>query len=297
MNVYASGIEQYIEIGNQIMPFGYHNCPLHEQRQMFANYAVELPFEQSDEVKFEHVIIEGVKCGRYALTSSCNNDAIVYFHGGGFVLGGINSHSDLANSICYTTGRLVYLVDYRLAPEHQYPAALKDSVKIVNSLLRKGIQITVAGESSGGNIAAYIGRVFAARDDGSGLRKVALFCPVLNFDRWSSGGEDAPRLSGGEMMHFVSCYTEGKVSPSHIDISPILHDDAFSVFPPTYLAYASEDSLSVDACELAEQLSKSGVEHTLTCHQGLVHACLRARTLSTETERAFQEFCSGMSYA
>lgn len=296
MSRFADGIDKYVEIGNRVMPFGYHNNSLPDQRQMFANYADELPFDRDPNVTSVDIEVNKVKCRKYTTRSSTEADAVVYFHGGGFVLGGADSHDDLAHAICAETRLTVYLVEYRLAPEHKYPAALDDAVAVVEALAQGGASLTIAGESSGGNVAAYVCRVLYRGSLRSRIKKAALFCPVLNFARWAGGGDDAPRLSGDEMNHFVTCYTGSAVRPDAIEVSPLLHDGAFQDFPPSYIAYASEDSLSADALELSKQLDKAGVTHQLIRHQGLVHACLRAKPLSPEADRSFRLFCQGMQH-
>ncbi len=293
MSDFADGVAEYLIYANVIMPYGYHKGPLDMQRNMYDNYAVMLPCDEFPEVIRKDIFVADVPCRKFYIKDD-SRATIVYFHGGGFVLGGKNSHSDLAEEICQKTMTPVILVDYRLAPENKFPAALNDSYGVVKAILSQGEDVILAGEGSGGNIACYVARRVLSEDLNSAINRIALFCPVLNFDRWRNGGVDVPGLSGGEMTHFVSCYTEGVISPDHIDISPLLHANAFKKFPKTYIAYASEDSLNVDAIELSNTLTKHSVKNQLVCHQGLVHACLRAKCFSEIVCGVFEEFCEAM---
>ena len=296
---YADGIDTYVKLGDVIMPFGYHLCPHEFQRKLYDNYAKIFPFPSSPDVSYED---ENIGAGRirkfkYLMQEpQTKKDLILYFHAGGFFMGGFESHSDIAAEICLHTHADVWLLDYPLAPEHPYPAGLEFSWQVFQkaSNAQTYDHIHVAGDSSGGNMAVYIASR-ASKQGGVPINKVSLFCPVLNFDRWSSGGDDAPRLSGGEMEHFVRCYTEGVVRPDHRDVSPLLHHDVFDDFPETLVISAGEDSLKEDAVILTDILNAKGskVEHYEA--QGLVHACIRAKGISTATSKAFEIFWKHLS--
>ena len=98
------------------------------------------------------------------------------------------------------------------------------------------------------------------------------------------------------MEHFVRCYTEGVVHPDHKDISPILHHDVFDDFPETLVISASEDSLKEDAFILADILKAKGSEVTHYNAEGLVHACIRAKGISSATSKAFEKSIIATSY-
>lgn len=206
-------------------------------------------------------------------------------------MGGLKSHHDIAAEICHHTQHDVWLLDYPLAPEHPYPAALTFSWRIFQRARDTKIydRIHTAADSSGGNMAVFIAAK-ASKHGAAKIDRVSLFCPVLNFDRWSSGGEDAPRLSGGEMEHFVRCYTYGVVAPDHRDVSPLLYHDVFDDFPPTTVISAGEDSPKEDAYILADILKSKEIEVFHHNAEGLVHACIRAKGISTTTAIAFKKF-------
>ena len=213
------------------------------------------------------------------------------FHGGGFVLGGYDSHHDIAAEICDKTKHDVWLINYPLAPESRFPEPLEFCKKIqqIATANPSYSDIMLARDSSGGNLAVNI----AMEMESTGHKKaskVSLFSPVLNFARWSEGGEDSPRLSGDEMEHFVNCYTGGKVAPGRVEISPILHTNTFVTFPPTIVISAVEDSLKEDAYLLEERLNSNGnkVEHI--CVDGLIHGCIRAKSISNAASNAFHRF-------
>ena len=296
---YADGIATYVKHGDVIMPFGYHSCPLDFQRLLFSNYAKIFPINISSDVKYTDISIEnkwGYRHYENILSKQPVSKLILYFHGGGFVLGGYDSHHDIAAEFCQKTGHDIWLINYPLSPECPFPIALDFCAEIYQIAAKntKYDSIMVAGDSSGGNLAVNIA-ILSIKSNLHEIEKLSLFSPVLNFARWSSGGEDAPRLSGDEMEYFVKCYTADVISADDIRISPILHEECFDIFPKTLLISAGEDSLKEDSYLLEEKLKNGGnnVEHI--CFDGLVHGCIRAKNISQVAANAFRKFWQYLS--
>ncbi|MHC8384198.1 alpha/beta hydrolase [Pseudomonas sp. LB3P14] len=231
-------------------------------------------------------------------TSGC--PCIVYLHGGGWVVGGLDSHDFICAELASTLGVLVIAVDYRLAPEHPFPAAFEDCLGVWRALrvgpLRLDPERTlVAGDSAGGNLAAAL--CLALRDAGEPLPAAqALIYPGLGGDqRLPSRSEciDAPLLSTSDLECYHALYLRGTRRLSAYAM-PLLAED-FSGLPPALIAVAQFDPLRDDGVLYAERLNKAGVAATLYYGEGLVHGCLRARGQVAEVDALYETLLGYLS--
>lgn len=231
-------------------------------------------------------------------TSGC--PCIVYLHGGGWVVGDLDSHDFICAELASTLGVLVIAVDYRLAPEHPFPAAFEDCLGVWRAL-RTGPfrldpeQTLVAGDSAGGNLAAAL--CLALRDAGEPLPAAqVLIYPGLGGDhRLPSRSEcvDAPLLSSSDLDCYHALYLRGTGQPSAYAM-PLLAED-FSGLPPALIAVAQFDPLRDDGMLYAERLKAAGVAATLYYGEGLVHGCLRARGQVVEVDALYETLLGYLS--
>ena len=206
--------------------------------------------------------------------------ALVYFHGGGWVLGDL----DAADSICFSLSSLaecvVVSVDYRLAPEHKFPAALEDAYTTLKWVVANAIElhidparVGVAGDSAGGNIAAAV--ALLARDKGEPkLAYQLLIYPVIqnNFNtesylKYASGFG----LTRDEMIWFWQHYLVDETDAQNPYASPILAED-LSNLPPTLIITASCDVLRDEGLAYAAKLKDAGVSVQLWQGEGMIHS-------------------------
>jgi acetyl esterase len=218
---------------------------------------------------------------------------IVYLHGGGWVVGDLDSHDFICAELASTLGVLVIAVDYRLAPEHPFPAAFDDCLKVWRALRTGPFKLDpartlVAGDSAGGNLAAAL--CLALRDAGEPVPCAqVLIYPGLGGDhRLPSRSEciDAPLLSSSDVDCYHSLYLQGARHPNAYAM-PLLATD-FSRLPPAWIAVAQLDPLRDDGVLYAERLSTAGVAATLYVGEGLVHGCLRARGQVAEVDALYE---------
>ena len=218
---------------------------------------------------------------------------IVYLHGGGWMVGDLYSHAFICAELASVLGVLVIAVDYRLAPEHPFPAALDDCLSVWRALRTGPFQLDpartlVAGDSAGGNLAAAL--CLALRDAGEPMPCAqVLIYPGLGGDRrLSSRSEcaDAPLLSSSDVDCYHALYLRGNRQPG-AHAMPLLADD-FSGLPPTLIAVAQFDPLRDDGVLYAERLNAAGGSATLYYGEGLVHGCLRARGQVAEVDRLYE---------
>lgn len=190
--------------------------------------------------------------------------AVVYLHGGGFVVGGLDSHDDICAEIAKATGLRVVLVDYRLSPENLHPAALEDALAVVRALG----DVVLAGDSAGGNLCAAV----AARVR---VRGQVLIYPGLGGDHDRGSyltHAQAPMLTRDDVIFYAGVRGGDPSDPS---LSPLKGD--LSGLPPTVAFGAECDPLCDDAEAYAAGIRAAGGRAVSFTEAGLVHGYLRAR--------------------
>ncbi|HIG37414.1 MAG TPA: alpha/beta hydrolase [Oceanospirillaceae bacterium] len=225
---------------------------------------------------------------------------IVFMHGGGFVVGGLDSHHDICGELAHQTGLNLVSVDYRLAPEHQYPADINDCLTVVDQALEAGSKVILVGDSAGGLLG---GCVANARKSFVGT---ALLGQVLIYPALSSGIDapsmtehaHAPLLTKADMDYYLPIRVTGDISqiPYQDDHYMPMHTSDFSGLPPTHLFPAGVDPLR-DDCELYAQALRSAsvaVTNHVDVGQGLVHGHLRARNMSEKAAASFAAICAAV---
>ncbi|HSS95119.1 MAG TPA: alpha/beta hydrolase [Candidatus Dormibacteraeota bacterium] len=195
---------------------------------------------------------------------------LVYFHGGGWVVGSLDSHDGVARFLANHAGALVIAVDYRMAPEHRFPAAVEDAWASVTwaceqaaNVGRDAARVAVGGDSAGGNLAAVVAR--RARDDGLELVCQLLVYPVLDCATASWEENSA---------WWLRQYLRTESDALDPDASPLLAPDLAGVAPALILSCAL-DPLRHQADEYAARLRAAGVRADHTCFEGLVHGAYR----------------------
>ncbi|WNF56119.1 alpha/beta hydrolase [Pseudomonas sp. SG20052] len=218
---------------------------------------------------------------------------IVYLHGGGWVVGDLESHDFICAELASTLGALVIAVDYRLAPEHPFPAAFNDCLGVWRALRSGPFRLDpgrtlVAGDSAGGNLAAAL--CLALRDAGEPVPAAqVLIYPGLGGDRsLPSRSEciDAPLLASSDVDCYHALYLRGTRQPGAYAM-PLLAGH-FGGLPPALIAVAQFDPLRDDGVLYAEHLQAAGVPTTLYYGKGLVHGCLRARGQVAEVDLLYE---------
>lgn len=208
--------------------------------------------------------------------------AILYFHGGGFVLGSLDTHHRLMRLLAIESRATLIGVDYRLAPEHPFPAALDDCVQATRWLQSEASaldldaeRIVLAGDSAGANLA--LSTLLRLRDAREPLPAgAALFYGCywarLGTDSHRTYGGGGYRLSTEEMGWFWQNYL-GERGRGDVYAEPM--DAHFAGLPPLFLNYGEVDPLADDTRELVARLDRAGVVHECLAYSGLVHGFLQ----------------------
>jgi acetyl esterase len=207
--------------------------------------------------------------------------AIVYIHGGGWVLCNLDSHDGVCRELAQRSGLKVVSLGYRLAPEHPFPAALKDCVAAVRWLAARGRdwgidRLVIAGDSAGANLS--LATLLALRDAGEQpLRGAALVYGVFAPDHdtpshLAYGGDNRYFLSTAEMEWFWGHYVPAGTDRRTPLAAPLYAD--LAGLPPLYLTAAEYDCLRTDSEQLAYRLALAGQPHEFRLWRGMIHACL-----------------------
>lgn len=219
--------------------------------------------------------------------------AILFLHGGGWMLGGLDSHDFLCAELAARLGVLVLALDYRLAPEQPFPAALEDSLAAWRALRDGALdepidatRLAVLGDSAGGNLAAAL--CLALRDAAEAQPCLqALIYPALGDAPTASRQDcaDAPLLSTADLQACLDAYLPRR-EQRHRPLALPLRAADLAGLAPAFIAVAECDPLRDDGLHYAERLRSARVAVDYFAGEGLVHGCLRARQLP-EVERLY----------
>jgi acetyl esterase len=236
----------------------------------------------------------------YTPTEADSYGVIVYFHGGAFYLGNLDTHDGVARALAKETGFKVVAVDYRLAPEAAYPAGLQDCYGVVRwavenggSLKWDGKSLAIAGDSSGGNFVAAVTAM--AHDEGFGsITHQVLFYPSVDLDfdveRYASLQENA-RGYGLEtigLKPWNSFYVDSGADPADPLVSPIKRAHLAGL-PPALIITAEYDPLRDEGELYGRRLTEAGVDATVSRYAGAGHGFVQHFSWIPEYYRAFQE--------
>ena len=210
---------------------------------------------------------------------------ILYAHGGGFIMGGLESHNDICADICYQTGLTVTSVDYRLSPEHQHPAAFEDVLDIYQTL-SKAASIILVGDSAGGTLVSMLASHLKGSD--RTLKGQVLVYPYLGGNMKAGSYREhafAPCLTTANMEFYRNSWMSKEFNSIQLPLDEI----NFSNLPPTIVFTASDDPLNSDGLDYVKKINLSNGKAIHFEGEGLVHGFLRARHSVEKARRSFSK--------
>lgn len=225
---------------------------------------------------------------RYRAMRYDRHALVIYYHGGGFVTGGLDSHDDICAEICYRTGYEVLAVDYRLAPEHPHPAAFEDALAAYRWVAEGyDIPIVLTGDSAGGNLAAAVAHAMRKAPDRA-IGQMLIY-PLLG-DEMSGGSfarhAYAPMLTLRDLHFYRDIRAGGRDVSRDPSFGPLCDSD-FSGLPPTVVITAEYDPLSSDGEAYRDSILDAGGRAWWHEEAGLVHGYLRARHIVSRARESF----------
>jgi acetyl esterase len=224
---------------------------------------------------------------------------IAFFHGGGFVVGSINTHDGQARLVCRDTDAVVVSFEYRLAPETKFPGAVDDClaatrwvIEHVAELGGDAAKVAVAGDSAGGNLAAVVAQVM--RDEGAQLAAQLLLYPVVDFAdgaTYPSREENANGylLTATDMQWFNEQYLAADTDVKDPRLSPMLAN--LAGLAPAVVATAEFDPLRDEGNAYAQALADAGVTVRHHCFPGMIHGFFGLGVASTAAAEAAAVSC------
>jgi acetyl esterase len=262
-----------------------YEVPVDEARAMACSEPMLAMSGERIEVGDVHDItipVDGADIGArvYTPASSGTHPVVVFFHGGGWVICNLDTHDNLARSICRDADAVVVSVDYRMAPEHRFPTAAHDAFAATKwvaanaaSLGADAGRLAVCGDSAGGNLSAVVTQM--ARDAGGpAIAFAALIYPAV--DMTFEGGSVVENATGyfldqESMVWFTGHYLD-EPDRSNPLASPALHPD-LSNLPACFIATCEYDPLRDEGEAYGAALRANGVAAEVKRYSGQIHAC------------------------
>lgn len=237
---------------------------------------------------------------RLYLPSEPSPALLIYAHGGGFVVGDLDTLDVPLHAVSHGAGVAILSLDYALAPEHMYPIALEQCQDALvwadrhRSELGVDGPLGVAGDSAGGNFAALLSQ-WAISTGGPAITWQALINPVLDFTVAEESRTESHRLYGDSpmlnteaMRLFLDSYFKDR--RDLIEASPLLSETDSSALPPAFIAAAECDALHDEAVEYAEKLRAAGVPVELNVYEGMSHNFMTLTHVSGTARRFVDDF-------
>jgi epsilon-lactone hydrolase len=286
----AVQVEQMIRDSMGPIFKGEKQLTLEELRELLDNMGGQYPLP--DGVKVEQVTVGNNYAEWISTASSAGDKVILYLHGGAYVIGSCKSHRDLAARLSIASGAKVLLIEYRLAPEHPFPAGLEDCVAAYRWLLDNGYtgNIAIGGDSAGGGMAMAV--LVSIRD--AGLPNPAtglLLSPWVDLaatgDSYQTRAAVDPMIGKDAIPSMVGMYI-GDKDPRDFPLSSPLYADLKGL-PPLKIQVGDHEVLLDEAKMLAEKAQAAGVEADIKVWDGMWHVFQQAAAVVPEAQEAVNE--------
>lgn len=229
-------------------------------------------------------------------TPSAGWPTLLYAHGGGWYLGDLDSHDFITAALCASLSAVVIAIDYRLAPEHPFPAALDDCLVVWQAVQAQASQlhlarhrIAVLGDSAGGNLMAALCLRLRDRGGSQPCGQVLLYPALSHHGDYPSYRQHAhaPLLSRGDMQASLQHYLATDTKATDDQAGPA-EAASLANLPPAFIAVAEYDPLCDEGMQYAARIQAEGGQARLYLGRQLVHGCLRARASCPEVEDLYQ---------
>jgi acetyl esterase len=276
------------------------DMPLSMSRHSFAQMMTMMGPHDVPVGKIQNITIPGpagdIRARVYAPIAGGGESlpAMVFFHGGGFVVGDLDTHDGLCRLIAHEGGFVVVAVDYRLAPENKWPAPLDDAIAATRWIFTNapslGIdagRIAIGGDSAGGHLAACVTQAIKA----SGGLKLAFQLLLFPGTEFTTDTGSMNRYAVGYLMEKQTIeWFYSQVLPEDADrlspkVSPLLSKD-FSGLPPAYIMLGGYDPLHDEGLAYAEKLRAAGVKVTIADYAEMVHCFIYLQTILPQAHEA-----------
>lgn len=286
------GILQFLEICDAFYPSDAVDASIAQQRRWYDALCARFDRQLPEGLNFADGMVQHVPIRRYRPRKITTRTVLFYLHGGGFVVGSLESHHAICAEIADSAGAELVSVDYRLAPEYRWPAQSDDGFAVLKHLLSSDSKVVLIGDSAGGNLAAGL----ALRAHGENLTGIAgqvLIYPALGGDL-DAGSYVEMAAAPGLTTPDVAYYREILQAPAKNPVAEPLHASSVAGLPPAFITVAHFDPLRDDGRHYAARLAEAGVEVLFREEPQMVHAWLRARHMSDGARDGFRAVCEAV---
>lgn len=277
-------VRAYIAKGATFYPPNAVDLTIDGQRAVYDDMCAAFHAGHPDGVTTTDTDFGDVPCRVYE-HPDMGDVTLVYYHGGGFVVGGLHSHDDVCAEICARAGLRVVSVDYGLAPEVVFPGCYNDAKAAFEGIAKAYAgPVLMCGDSAGGNLAAAVTHQLR----GVILGQILIY-PGLGGDQTQGSyitHANAPELTTRDMEFYKNVRAGGEPPVGDPTYAP-LHDTDFTGLPPTVIVTAECDPLASDGESYRDVILAAGGQAVWFNEAGLVHGCLRARHCSTRAAAFF----------
>jgi len=262
---------------------------IEEWREGYEEFGRAFPAKRA--VKPEPVDAGGVKAAWFADKGADPDRVVVYFHGGGYMLGSLTTHLSITPRLTGEANARVLALDYRLTPDHRFPAPIEDIVAAYRWLLDQGIapaNMAFAGDSAGGGMC--VAGLLALRQEGLPMPSCAVpispWVDMVGEGTWRDADPAIdPVLSPHELDRFIAAYVSGDELRDPL-ASPLFGD--LAGLPPLLIQAGSKEILLPEARRLTERAREAGVDATLEVEEGAFHVWHHAAPLVPEAMDAIE---------
>lgn len=248
-------------------------------------------------VRFDKVTVGRMLC-EWVLPEKAGSKVLLYFHGGGYVTGSHRTHRGLVSQITSKGGFKGFVVNYRLAPEHPFPAALEDAMEAYRYLLSQSYRpedIVLGGDSAGGGLAVAL--MYQIREAGMDMPKAAvLICPWLNLKNDGASGQFNKGKDPIINLEKGNFWAEKYVADADMEnpfISPLYGDP--SGLPPVYIQAGGRDLLLSDATDMYDKMKAAGCDVRLDVYEDCFHVWQAFWLFLSEADKANQQIADFLS--
>jgi len=265
------------------------HSPISKLRENFET-AAQL-FMVGRDVRVEKTVLDGIPAEWLTPSNARTDRVLIYLHGGAYCIGSLNTHRALASNLARSAKARCVNVDYRLTPEHVFPAAVEDGVKAYRSLMDEGVparNIVIAGDSAGGGLA--MATLLSLRDQGVALPRGAVI--ISPWTDLLGTGESVktkasvdPILNPDALDFYAAMYCKGDMRDPLA--SPLYGD--LTGLPPLLIQVGTDEILLDDATRLAERANAVGVKVDLRIAEGMLHVWHLFASLVPEGEQGIDE--------
>ena len=278
--------------------------PLDRQRRAWEDVCSRFRAERPKRLMVEDLDADGVHVRVFRPPGEDPKPGVIYFHGGGWVLGSCETHDDICAEMADLADVVVVLVDYRLAPEHPHPAQIGDALTVLDWMRGSGRALGIdpthiigAGDSAGGQVTVGLSLALGERGERP-LRAQVLIYPVLGADTATESytrNADGPCLTRDEMAYYLESFLGPRGGANWTDPKavPNLATDLAGL-PPTYITVAAHDPLCDDGIIFETKLRAAGVPVKLRREPALAHSYMRARHVSAPAMAGFKAIAAAI---